>query len=387
MSKSRTPTAAGKLGGWLSIGVNGVLFLIKGAVALWSGSIAIAADAFHTLSDITTSLILLISIRISGKPGDRQHPFGHERAVHVATIVMSTLLAVTGVEVGRESIKHLFRPNTVQVSALIVAVLIGTIVVKELLARFSMRLAEDAQLPILSVDAWHHRTDAISSGVVLVSLFASRYGFPWVDGLVGLVIAVFIIFTAYTLAKDSFDEILGTQPNEELLHRIETIALGVDKVLGVHDIVVHNYGNQQMISLHIEVDENLSLVEAHRISEEVDARLRQELGVYSTVHVDPVMKRTERYREVEQAVQALCKELPVCRGFHDLRIVKENNYSDLYVDFVLRDNPERVNIKELEGVIQTKIQQSLPWIHQIHIKFEPTFAVSRRSRHDIPSGE
>jgi len=144
MGKPRTPTAAGKLGGWLSIGVNGMLFLIKGAVALWSGSIAIAADAFHTLSDITTSLILLISIRISGKPGDRQHPFGHERAVHVATIVMSTLLAVTGVEVGRESIKHVFRPAPVQVSALIVVVLIGTIIIKEILARFSMRLAEDA---------------------------------------------------------------------------------------------------------------------------------------------------------------------------------------------------------------------------------------------------
>ncbi len=387
MLKARTPTEAGKIGGWLSIGVNGALFLVKGALALWSGSIAIAADAFHTLSDITTSLILLLSIRISGKPGDRQHPFGHERAVHVATIVMSTLLAVTGVEVGREAIQHLFQPLQLRVSWAILAILLITILVKEFLARFSLRLSEQAHLPILSVDAWHHRTDAISSGVVLLSLVASRYGLPWVDGVVGLIIAVFIVYTAYTLAKDSFDEILGTQPDETLLQRIETIALSIKKVLGVHDIVVHNYGNQQMISLHIEVDENLSLIEAHRISEEVDARLRKELGVYSTVHVDPVMKRTDTYRQVEQTMQAICQELSVCQGFHDLRIIKENNYSDLYVDLVLTDNPERVNTRELQRVVETKIQQKLPWIHKIHIKFEPTFAVSRRSRHDIPSGE
>ncbi len=378
---------AGRLGGWLSIIVNGLLFVVKGWLALWSGSVAIAADAFHTLSDIATSLILLISIRISGKPGDRQHPFGHERAIPVATIIMATLLAVTGIELGREAVKHILQPSPVKVSWLVLGLLLLTIVVKEILAQVTLKLSRKAQLPVLSVDAWHHRTDAISSAVVIFSLIGSQYGIYWLDGWVGILIAVFIIYTAYQLARDSFDEILGTRPDEHLLQQIESITLSVPEVLGVHDIVVHQYGNQQMISLHIEVDETLSLVEAHRISEQVDARLREELGVYSTVHVDPVMQRTELYQEVEREIQKICQSLKHCQGFHDLRMVKENNFTDLYVDFVFNHNPEVLDTSEIQKEIKNKIRSAFPWVHEIFIKFEPAFAVSRRSRHDQQFGE
>ncbi len=378
---------AGRLGGWLSIIINGVLFIVKGGLALWSGSVAIAADAFHTLSDIATSLILLISIRISGKPGDRQHPFGHERAIPVATIVMATLLAVTGIELGREALKHVLQPAVVKVSWLVVGILLLTIMAKEILAQITLKLSRKARLPLLSVDAWHHRTDAISSGVVILALIGAHFDVYWLDGWVGIMIALFIIFTAYQLARDSFDEILGTRPDENLLQQIESIALSVPEVLGVHDIVVHQYGNQQMISLHIEVDENLSLVNAHRISEEVDARLRRQLGVYSTVHVDPVMQRTELYQQVEREIQKICRQLSICQGFHDLRVVKENNFTDLYVDFVLSNNPEVLNTGKLQKEIEEKIRLALPWIHKIFIKFEPAFAMSRRSRHDQRFGE
>ena len=377
----------GKLGGWLSIAVNSVLFLVKGGIALWTGSIALAADAFHTLSDMATSLIVLISIRYSDRPGDWQHPFGHQRAVHVATIVMSTLLVVTAVELGKEAVKHSFQASVVEVPWVVIIVIFLTVVVKEILARVTLHLSQKAQLSILSVDAWHHRSDAISSGAVLVSLVASHYGVFWIDGVVGFVISLFIVYVAFRLARDSFNEILGTRPDEALLQEIETIASSVDKVLGVHDIVIHTYGKQRLVSLHIEVDENLSLVEAHQISEEVDRRLRNKLGVYSTVHVDPVMQRTQRYVEVEKGVQHLCKELSNCHGFHDLRIIEKNDKVHIHVDFVLNTNPETIDLSSLRQTISRKITEKFPWVHEVVVKFEPVFAVSRRSRHDLRFGE
>jgi len=376
----------GRLGGWISIGVNVLLFGIKVVVAIISGSLALLADAIHTLSDVTTSIILLISMRISTKPGDYKHPFGHGRAEYVAAIIIATLLAVAGFEIAKYSVERILQPVTVQASWWIIGVVILTIGVKEALAQFSLRLARRAGLPVLEADAWHHRTDAISSALVVISMIFARFNYPHLDGWIGLFISLFIFLTAYRISKESIDDLIGTKADNELITQVENIALGIKGVQGVHDVVVHSYGHQKIISLHIEVDEDLSLWEAHRISEKVDRTLKDRLGVYSTVHVDPVMKRTPEYQKVEQVIQQFCEQHPGCEGYHDLRIIKENNFTNLYLDLVLASTPNNHNEESLLLECEEQIRAHLPEVHRVYIKLEPRFTVSRRSRHNDVRG-
>ena len=376
----------GRLGGWISIGVNALLFGIKVVIAILSGSLALLADAIHTLSDVTTSIILLISLRISTKPGDYKHPFGHGRAEHVATIIIATLLAVAGFEIGKYSVERILNPVAIQASWGIIGVVVLTIGIKEALAQFTLRLAHWAGLPALEADAWHHRTDAISSAMVVVSMVFAHFNFPHLDGWIGLFISLFIFINAYRISKESIDDLIGTKADNALITQVENIALSIEGVQGVHDVVIHSYGHQKIISLHIEVDEALSLWEAHKISEKVDFTLREQLGVYSTVHVDPVMKRTPEYQKIEQVIQQFCKQHPGCEGYHDLRVIKENNFTNLYLDLVLAGTPNHQNEESLLMECEEQIRAQLPEIHQIYIKLEPRFTVSRRSRHNEVRG-
>ncbi len=376
----------GRLGGWISIAVNGSLFAVKAGIAVITGSLALLADAIHTLSDITTSIILLISLRIAAKPGDYKHPFGHGRAEYVATILIATLLAVAGFEMGKYSVERILQPVAIQASWTIISVVLLTIVVKEALARFVMRLSRQAGLPILEADAWHHRADAISSALVVIAMIFARFDYHYLDGWMGLIISLFIFYTAYRISKESMDDLIGTKADNKLLTDVENIALNVEGVQGIHDVVVHSYGHQKIISLHIEVDEDLSLWAAHQISENVDRALKDRLGVYATVHVDPVMKRTPEYRKIETIVQRFCQQHPGCEGYHDLRIIKENNFTNLYLDLVLSSNPASNNEESLILACEEQIRSQLPHIHHIFIKLEPRFTVSRRSRHNEVRG-
>ena len=372
----------GKLGAWARIILNLFLFVVKLVLGFVSGSLALIADAVHTLSDTITSLIVLVSFHITAKPSDKEHPFGHGRAEFISAIIMSTLLTITAVELLQSSVERILHPVSFTASWWIIGVIFITVLLKEGLAWYATGLSRKIRSDALLADAWHHRLDAISSLLVILAFIFSRYGCPYLDGPAGILISLIIIYSAFQIVKSPIDKLMGTQPDEALLDEIEQQTMGIPGVIGVHDVIIHKYGETSVISLHIEVDENLSFVEAHRIAEKVDKRLRADLDAHVTVHFDPVMERTHLYTRVELIVQEFCQQTPECESFHDLRIDGEEDSLSVWLDLVPSPEIKKLSAKILIQQCTRYISRSFPGIKNISVKIEPKFSISRKSRHN-----
>jgi len=377
----------GMLGGWLSITINIILFIFKAILGFVSGSVALIADAFHTLSDLGTSFIVIFSFYISEKPSDARHPFGHGRAEFVSAIIIATLLAVTAFELLKYSISRIVHPVMFIAPWWIIGFVFFTVILKEGLAIFTMRLSKKIHSQTLRADAYHHHQDAVSSLLVIIAFILSQFNMPYFDGPAGVIISLIIFYSAFEIAKTPIDHILGVAPDEDLLTKIERIALSFSKVQGVHDIIIHQYGQVKVISLHIEIGEHLSLNEAHYIAEEVDRKLRESIQAHVTVHVDPVMRRTPLYQKVEEKLIEFCKNTNLCESFHDLRLLGENNRFRLVVDLVTKKNSNKKSDQQLIQDLRNFVLKNIPEVTDVLVKVEPKFSVSRRSRHNPISPE
>lgn len=372
----------GKLGGWVSIAINMFLFLLKGGLGLFTGSLALIADAFHTLSDVATSVVVVISFYITGKPSDTEHPFGHGRAEFISAIIMSTLLAVTAFELLKSSFHRIMNPVAFVASWWVILVILATVLVKEGIAFYAMHLSRKINSDTLRADSWHHHLDAVSSMMVVIAFIFSHFQYPYLDGPVGVIIALIIFYSAYGIVKSPIDHLLGTPPSENLLNKIEATVLSFPQIKGVHDIIIHNYGYRTILSLHIEIDEELSLIDAHQISEKVDRTLRSQTDAYVTVHMDPVMERTPFYRKVEDKIREFCHQNPDCDSFHDLRVYGSRDRAKLLFDLVAAPELPEGSEKKLVKDCQEFVKKNIPEVGHVTVKVEPKFSITRKSRHN-----
>ena len=228
-----------------------------------AGAVSVIADAVHTLSDVISSAIVILGFKQAQKPADKEHPYGHGRAEYIATLIIAILLCVAGIEFIEGAFKRIRNPQLIEVKWWMVIVLAATIVFKEVTARYAKFLSSKVASGTLHADAWHHRTDAISSLLVVVAMIAGIYGYPAFDGWIGLVVSLFLIYIGFDIASDAVDDLIGKPPATEEIETIRNIVMRVDGVLGVHDITVHSYGQDKFISLHIEIDADRSTAEAH----------------------------------------------------------------------------------------------------------------------------
>ncbi len=277
----------GSLEAWVSIVSNVVLSVIKFALGLISNSIALTADAFHTFSDVVTSVIVLVGFKASRRPADTGHPFGHGRTEVISTLIIGVLLAVVGFNFLRDSFDRIFHPQPVRGGVLVITVLAISAYFKEVLTVFSMELGKKIEASSLLADAWNHRSDAIASLLIAVAIIASRYNYFIVDSILGIGISAIIIYVGVKFSYNSASRLLGQAPSKEILSRIEQQARAVRGVNSVHDIEVHEYGEQLRVSLHIEVNNRLGVSSAHQIAEAVEKKLLQALRITAVVHVDP----------------------------------------------------------------------------------------------------
>lgn len=281
-------TRLGYTAGWVSVFTNIALFVLKYWAGLVSGSVALLADAWHTLSDSITSLIVLAGTRISSKPADREHPFGHGRAELIATIIIGVLLAVIAFNFASESIGRLKEHQPAEFGPLAVTAVIISIIAKEFLAQFAFWAGKKTGNLSLKADAWHHRSDAISSVIVLAGIaFGSR--FWWLDGVLGLIVAILIAYAAYEVIRDGVDPLLGEKPDENLIRRVRVLAREASGMETYpHHIHLHRYGDHVELTLHIRLPKDISLHEAHRIATIIESHLLQELHVEPTIHLEPL---------------------------------------------------------------------------------------------------
>ncbi|HYE83979.1 MAG TPA: cation diffusion facilitator family transporter [Clostridia bacterium] len=273
---------------YVSIAGNLVLAAIKVVMGLMLNSISLLADAAHTAADVLTSIVVLLGFKLSNSPADEKHPYGHGRIEFIATLIISVMLLAVGFEFGKSSYVRLISNTAVKGSYAVAFIMLLGAVFKEWMARFSIDLGYRTNATALIADAWHHRTDGIASLLVAAAIIASRYGYYKVDAIFGLLVSALIFYTGISISKEAVSKLIGEVPEEEELQNIESIALSISGVSGIHKINVHNYGCYKEISLHVQVDNDMSLIKAHDISEQVERSIESNIECRATVHIEPV---------------------------------------------------------------------------------------------------
>ncbi|WP_297073157.1 cation diffusion facilitator family transporter [Thermococcus sp.] len=272
---------------WVSIIGNVFLAVIKLVVGLLYSSIALISDGVHSLSDVITSVAGYFGIKIASKPPDRDHPFGHSRFEPLVAFLIGEALLVVAYEIGRDSLMRLLHGESIEVNGIMLGVTVLSIVAKEAMFRYSVYVGRKLNSQILIADAYHHRSDVLSSVAVLIGLGLQKFGFSRGDALAGLVVAVFLVKVSFEIILENVGYLTGRAPPFELCEEIKKRALSVPNVLGIHDLRAHYVGNKLHVELHVEVPSTLSLKEAHDVSEEVKKRIEEIPEVDRVfVHVD-----------------------------------------------------------------------------------------------------
>ena len=276
-----------RIEGWLSIFVNIILFAFKYWAGVVTGSVAIIADAWHTLSDSFSSILVLLGLKISQKPADEDHPFGHGRAELVTSLVIGALLAVIAYSFISESIDKLSKHESVEYGLIAIIATVTSILMKELLAQYAFWAGRKVNSTMLKADGWHHRSDAISSIVILVGIIFGGYAW-WIDGVLGIFVALLIGYAAYEILHDAFNQILGKQPEEKMISDITNICkeFGGEEVMP-HHFHLHEYGDHREMTFHIRLSPETTLQSAHEIASNIESKVMEKLEIISTIHMEP----------------------------------------------------------------------------------------------------
>lgn len=273
--------------GWLSIAGNTILFGLKYWAGIVSGSVALIADAWHTLTDSLSSVIVLIAAKISQKPADEEHPYGHGRAELVASIIIGVLLVVIGFEFIIKGINRLQDKEAAVYGTIAIIVTVISILIKEGMAQFALWAGKKTDNTAVKADAWHHRTDALSSVVILVGIFLGRF-YWWIDGVMSIIVALLIFYASWEILHEAVNKVIGTEPNEELKREIQSLA---DDVTGcnlqLHHIHLHDYGNHKEMTCHICMPGEMTISDSHEKASQIEDAVFREFNIVLTIHVEP----------------------------------------------------------------------------------------------------
>ena len=282
-------TRGGYAEGIVSILVNNALFALKFWAGMTSGSIALIADAWHTLSDSISSVIVVIAVKLASKKADKEHPFGHGRWEQVASLFIAFFLAIIGFEFLTKSIEGFQNRAAANFGSLAIAVTIISIVVKEALAQYAFYIARKTENASVKADGWHHRTDALSSVVVLAGIVFARHVW-WIDSALGVIIAVIIFHAAYQIVRETITKLLGEEPSEALTAQItEEVKNCYRDDLQLHHFHIHNYVAHKELTFHIRLNRELSIEAGHRIASDIEKRIQDRFGISATIHVEPLL--------------------------------------------------------------------------------------------------
>ena len=338
-SEGRTPaqlrTAYGVLCGTVGIVLNLLLFLGKFFAGTVSGSIAITADAFNNLSDAGSSVVTLLGFRIAAKTPDPGHPFGHGRAEYLSGLAVSMLILLMGVELAKESLGKILHPTLVDFSWLAAGILAASICVKLYMAVYNRSIGQKLNAPALLAAAADSLSDCVSTAAVLIATLIGHFFGISIDGWVGILVALFILKGGVDAAKDTIDPLLGTPPTPEFVKEIESLVMAHKEILGIHDLVVHDYGpGRVMISLHAEVPASGSVMELHDTIDNLEQELHRKLGCEAVIHMDPLADDDGATAAVREQVAELVKCIDPAIAIHDFRMVPGPTHTNLIFDVV-----------------------------------------------------
>lgn len=348
--------AYGKLAGVVGIVCNLLLFAGKLIAGLLSGSVAITADAVNNLSDASSSLVTLLGFKLAERPADEEHPYGHARLEYLSGLAVAALILVIGVELGKSSIEKIINPETVLFSWLTLAILIGSILIKLWMALFCYKLGKKIDSATLTATAMDSRNDVISTSAVLLGCLVGHFFGLQIDGYIGTLVALFIIWSGCGIAKETISPLLGKQADAELVKSISDLIMSHEKILGIHDLMVHDYGpGQCFASVHAEMDSRENPLDCHDIIDDIERDALRELRVHLVIHYDPIVTDDEELNQMRALVSAELKQIDPQLTMHDFRMVRGPGHTNLIFDLVIPYSMENRK-KELKERIDERVQ-------------------------------
>lgn len=340
-SEPRVRQAYGMLCGAVGIFLNFFLFLIKFLAGWLSGSIAITADAFNNLSDAGSSVITLVGFRMAGQKPDSNHPFGHGRIEYIAGLLVSVIILLMGAELLKSSVDKIIHPQAVNASPLILVILVISICVKLYMFFYNRKIGQKINSAAMLATSKDSISDSVSTFVVFITTMLAFFTEVHIDGWCGILVALFVVWTGIGAMKDTVSPLLGQPPEEEFVKRIEKIIMEYKSqgVLGLHDLVVHNYGpGRVMLSVHVEVPSTGDILALHDMIDLIEHRLANELNCSAVIHMDPVCLDDEVTNEVKSKVEEIVKSMEGDVKFHDFRIVHGPTHVNVIFDVVVPFN-------------------------------------------------
>jgi len=325
----------GQLAGGVGIALNLLLFLGKLLAGVLTASIAVTADAFNNLSDAASSVVTLLGFRLAGQEADEEHPFGHGRAEYLAGLIVSLVILLVGVELAQNSVRKIFHPEEIAFSWLSCVILGVAILTKLWMFFFNRTLSRRIQSSAMAATAADSLSDAVATGLVLLSTLVEHWLHLQIDGLAGLLVAAFILKTGWESAKDTLDPLLGRPMDAELAADIDRIVRAHPHILGIHDLIYHDYGpGRAMMSFHAEVPADGDMLELHDIIDHIERELKNRHHIDTVIHMDPVVW-DERTRQLKEQVLALAQALDPALTIHDFRITAGPMHTNLIFDVVV----------------------------------------------------
>lgn len=328
--------AYGTLCSVVGIMLNVFLFAGKYFAGVISGSVAITADAFNNLSDAGSSFITLVGFVFAGKEPDLDHPFGHGRFEYISGFIVSMAILFMGFELMKSSIIKIIHPEPVDTSVVAMVILIVSILVKVYMAIYNRNVGKKIHSTAMAATSKDSLSDSVATAVVLLAMLVMKYAQVNIDGICGVLVSLFIFYAGITAAKETLDPLLGLPPEKEFLDHIEETVMAHDMIVGIHDVVVHDYGpGRRMISLHAEVPGDRNIFEIHDLIDRIEKELNQELQCESVIHMDPIETDNEEVAKMKEIVAREIKQIDENITIHDFRMVTGETHTNLIFDAVV----------------------------------------------------
>ena len=362
----------GVLSGAVGIVCNVFLFALKLVIGFLTGSISIAADAFNNLSDGLSCLISIVGFKVSGKAPDAKHPFGYGRTEYIAGLIVAFIIVLVGVEFLKTSFDRIIHPEPVAFSVVLLVILAVSMLVKLWMGAFNSKIGGRIESPVLMAAGQDSRNDVITTAVVVLGMVAGRFTTLPVDGYVGLLVALFIIWAGIGIVRDTVAPLLGEAADPEVARSIEAIVRESDYIVGVHDLIVHNYGaGRSLASLHAEVPSDSDFVAVHEVIDEAEKRVWQRTGVYLVIHMDPIDVNNEHVTALRAQVDGVLQEIDEKLSMHDFRVVDGARQINLIFDVVVPYSYGENDKRELLMKIYDRLKA-------IDVRYNPVVTLDRQ---------
>ena len=363
----------GKKAGTIGIITNACLALGKLIVGILSASVSITADALNNLMDAASSIVTLIGFKLAEKPADEEHPFGHARSEYLAGLVVAMMIFVIGYELVISSVKKILNPSQVGFSLAVAIVLLGSIVVKFWLAFYYKRVGEKISSTTLMAASADSRNDVVMTAAVFFAAMIEHFWKIYIDGYIGLAVAIFVVYSGMKLAKETMSPLLGEGINEELKETLEDYILSCPKVIGCHDLIVHDYGpNHRFASLHVEMDKNEDPIVCHELIDDMEEECMRSHGVHMVIHYDPVVMDDPEAERLRQLVVTILHVKDERLSLHDFRMVQGQGHENLIFDVVIPQDLKGQE-KNIKNAIETALNKIEPKTYYTKITFDTAY--------------